>query len=102
MMRARNLCLLLLHLAAGGATRKPVTLDAVTRPEPRTVAAVAWAPDGKGFAYREGDSILYYDVAAQARRKIVSLLPLEARALKPPADQAFDWRNRRVSERSIS
>jgi dipeptidyl-peptidase 4 len=101
-MRTTRLCLLLLPLAAWGAPKKPVTLADVTRPEPLARAAVTWAPDSKGFAYRERDSIFYYDVAAKTRREIVSLLPLEARSTKPTADRAFGWRNRRVAEQSFS
>jgi dipeptidyl-peptidase 4 len=88
---------------AGMAQKKPVTVEAITAR--RTVtgfAPVHWAPDGKRFAWVEEKGIWLYDVPSAKKAKLLTLSDLEAKAVKPPATEAFDWQNRRVSEQSLA
>ncbi|HTM49238.1 MAG TPA: S9 family peptidase [Bryobacteraceae bacterium] len=87
---------------AAAAEKRPVTVEDVvaTRPPRSGSGAIRWAPDGKRFAFREGNSIWQYDAATRLRKEIVSLVPLREKAVKPPAAEAFEWKNRRVAESS--
>jgi dipeptidyl-peptidase-4 len=89
----------LLALAAFGAERKPVTLQ--NMPAPVHMPAIAWAPDGKRFAWMEEKVILQYDVPSKKKKQLVALGPLEEKAVKPPKQEGVDWQNRRVSEQSF-
>ena len=84
------------------AEKRPVTIDDVTATHsPRAGSgADPWAPDGKRFAFREGNSIWQYDVQSKLKKEIVSLIPLREKAVKPSPAEAFDWQNRRVAESS--
>src|SRR5207245_1500610 len=66
----------------------------------RSGGAIHWAPDGKRFAFREGNSIWQYAMQSKLKKEIVSLVPLREKAVKPPPAEAFDWQNRRVAESS--
>ncbi|MGH9662373.1 MAG: hypothetical protein ACRD96_27730, partial [Bryobacteraceae bacterium] len=83
------------------AQKKPVTIEAAAATQ-RPAGAVVWAPDGKRFAYRERNSIWLYDVPSKLRRELVSLPKLEEKAVKGARPETFDWRNRRVVERTFS
>ena len=92
----------LLPLATQGQ-KKPVTIDAITAK--RTVTGfgpVEWAPDGKRFAWLEEKELWLYDVASGQKKLVVDLGDLDAKAVKSAAPEAFDWRNRRVSEQRFS
>ena len=84
------------------AQKKPVTLDTVMQQgRERETPQVVWSPDGKRFAYFQGDEIALYDVAAKSEKTLLSLGPL-VKASVPVAEPArFDWQNRRVSEDSL-
>jgi dipeptidyl-peptidase-4 len=89
---------------AGPATlaqKKPVTIEALSRQAPRAATGVLWSPDGNRFARRQRDQIMLYDVAARTERAVLSLPALESAATKPPAEDTFDWQNRRVSEQPL-
>ncbi len=62
---------------------------------------MVWAPDGKHFAYFQGDEVRLYDVAAKSEKTLLSLGPLEKAAVPVPEAARFDWQNRRVSEDSL-
>ena len=100
-MSRRFTCILALALAgAAFAQKRPVTLDDVTatRSPQSGSGAIHWVPDGKRFAFREGNSIWQYGVQSKLKKEIVSLVPLREKAVKPPRAEAFDWQNRRVAE----
>ena len=100
---SRRLTILLDALAlAALAQKRPVTLDDVvaTRAPRAGSGAITWAPDGKRFAFREGNSIWQYDARSKLKKEIVSLVPLREKAAKSPPAETFDWQNRRVAESS--
>ncbi len=85
------------------AQKKPVTIDAITVERTAThTAPIQWAPDGKRFAWLEEKDLWLYDVAARREKALVDLADLDAKAVKPTAPDAFDWRNRRVSEQRFA
>ena len=89
----------LLCLSVFAAEKTPVTIQ--TMPPPTHMPAVTWAPDGKRFAWIEEKAIWQYEVAAKKKKEMISLTPLEEKAIKPPKPETFDWQNRRVSEQSF-
>ena len=98
MSRRLSILLLILSIAVL-ADKRPVTLDDVTATRaPRAGSgAITWAPDGKRFAFREGNSIWQYDARSKLKKEIVSLVSLRAKAVKSPPAATFDWQNRRVA-----
>jgi dipeptidyl-peptidase-4 len=86
------------------AQKKPVTIETAARiDEPREMRGnIAWAPDGKHFAYRRGKAIMLYDVSAKSEKDLLSLEPLEKAAVQASGAEQFDWQNRRVSESSFA
>src|SRR5260370_21780079 len=99
-MSRRFLPLLLALPLLSPAAKRPVTIDdVVSARDPRSGnSAIAWAPDGKRFAYREHNSIWQYDVPSGLKKEIVSLVPLREKAVAAPAVEASDWQNRRVAD----
>jgi dipeptidyl-peptidase-4 len=97
-MSRRSVILLIALPLTALADKRPVTLDDVV--ETRPPRSEKWAPDGKRFAFREGNSIWQYDVSSKLKREVVSLVKLRAKAVKSPPSETFDWQNRRVSEAS--
>jgi dipeptidyl-peptidase-4 len=96
----RICCILpLAALAAFGAEKKPVTIQ--NMPAPARMPPIAWAPDGKRFAWMEDKAIWQYDVASKKKKQLAALGPLEEKAVKPPKQEGVDWQNRRVSEQSF-
>ncbi len=97
----RRICrvLPLLAVAAWGAEKKPVTIQNL--PAPVRMPPITWAPDGKRFAWMEDKAIFQYDVPSKKRKQLVTLGPLEDKAVKPPKPEGTDWQNRRVSEQSF-
>ena len=91
MSRRYAALLIALSLAIFGQKR-PVTLDDVTATHsPRSGSGpITWAPDGKRFAFREGNSIWQYDARSKLKKEIVSLVPLREKAVKPPPAEAFE------------
>jgi dipeptidyl-peptidase-4 len=84
------------------AQKKPVTLDTVMQQgRERETPQVVWSPDGKRFAYFQGDEIALYDVAAKSEKILLSLGPLVKAAVPVAEPPRFDWQNRRVSEDSL-
>jgi len=61
-----------------------------------------WAPDGRHFVYRNGKSVMLYDVPGKNEKELLSLDSLERAAVRPPEEPHFDWQNRRVNESSIA
>ncbi len=90
---------LVLCLTAFAAEKKPVTLETMTPPPHRP--AITWSPDGKRFAWIDEKAIWQYDVASKKKQQLVSLGPMEDKAIKPTNPEEFNWRNRRVSEHSF-
>src|SRR5260370_41897288 len=92
-MSRRFLPLLLPLPLLSPAAKRPVTIDDVVsaRDPPSGNSAIAWAPDGKRFAYGEHNSIWQYDVPSGLKKEIVSLVPLREKAVAAPAAEAFDW-----------
>lgn len=85
------------------AQRKPVTIDAITAKREITgFAPIQWAPDGKRFAWLEDKQLWTYDVTARQKKKLLDLMDLETKAVKPPEPEVFDWKNRRVSEQQFA
>jgi len=73
-------------MAVFGAEKKPVTIQ--NMPAPARMPPIAWAPDGKRFAWMEDKAIVQYDVASKKRKQLVALGPLEEKAVKPPKQEA--------------
>jgi dipeptidyl-peptidase-4 len=93
---------LLLFPALLAAQKKPVTIEAVTGwQRPSTATEIAWAPDGRRFAFEQDGRVWLYDVPARSRRELVSLAALSAAAVRVPEPAAFEWENRRVREDRI-
>lgn len=98
----RRLLAALLLLPFVFAQKKPVTLEAITGRPPRAVAgSPIWDPDGKRFAYRQGDKIMLYDAAAKSARELLEMRPLNEAAVKVPPETRFNWENRRTREQAI-
>src|SRR5579864_5161604 len=97
----RKLLIFIFIALAAFGQRKPVTLDTLRelRGRVREVPGEpVWAPDGKTFAYRQGQKLMLYEVAAKRTREVTSLEPLDEAAVKAPRAERYDWENRRVSE----
>ncbi len=89
--------------SAALAQKKPVTIDAITAKRSVTgLGPIQWAPNGKHFAWMEDDELWIYDVASGKKKILVNLADLDAKAVKPPSSEAFDWQNRRVSEQRFA
>ena len=101
-MSVRSVFLLVALPLLATAEKRPVSLDdvAATHAARPGSGPIAWAPDGKRFAFRERNSIWQYDVRSKLKKEIVSLVALRQKAVKAPASGAFDWQNRRVAEAS--
>ncbi len=71
---------LLLAVLAGA--REPVTIEVASRPSSpkNAIGPVAWAEDGKRFAYIAGKTLWVYDAAKKRKRELGSLEPLEQAA----------------------
>jgi dipeptidyl-peptidase-4 len=81
--------------------KKPVTLESLAGRGGRggfgdAGGPPSWAPDGKTFAFRQGRNLMLYNPAAKSSREILSLEPLDAAAVRPPAEERFNWDNRRL------
>lgn len=87
---------MLLAIAGLAAEKKPIAIQNI--PAPVHLPEIAWAPDGKRFAWMEEKAISQYDVASKKKKQLVALGPLEEKAVKPPKQEGVDWQNRRVSE----
>ena len=98
------LLLLTTLLALSAQTRKkPVTIDAITaKHEVTGFAPIRWSPDSKRFAWLEDKQIWVYEVASGQKKSVVSLVDLDAKAVKAPEPEIFDWQNRRVSEQEFA
>ena len=92
--------LLLFALAALGAEKKPVTIEALySGPRERPAPSLEWAPDGRRFAYEQDKAIWVYDVPSADKKQVLALDKLKPVAA--PEAEAFDWQNRRVAEKSF-
>ena len=82
------------------AQKKPVTLENMGGGRGGRggdfAAAPVWAPDGKTFAFRQGRNLMLYNPATKSSKEILSLEPLDAAAVRPPAEERFSWDNRRL------
>jgi dipeptidyl-peptidase-4 len=84
------------------AAKKPITLDVLAKPPHADNGGTPlWAPDGKHFAFYKDKTVMLYDVPAKTSKQLIDLEPLEAAAIKVPAAERFDWRNRRVQTESF-
>ena len=101
----RRIILTILAACLLWAQKKPVTLEALqefrARSRPATPGPVAWAPDSKSFAYRQGNALRLYEVAKRNSREIVNLQDVDAAATTPAEAEVFSWENRRVEEQSL-
>src|SRR5438552_6982634 len=94
---------LLLAFSAALAQKKPVTIDSITSATPRGgPGPIQWAPDGKRFAYEEGEKLWLYDTPSKSKKELAALSALTAKAVKTPEPDFTDWQNRRVSEQSFA
>jgi hypothetical protein len=50
----------------------------------------------KDFAFRQGRNLMLYNPATKSSKEILSLEPLDAAAVRPPAEERFSWDNRRL------
>lgn len=102
-LRRSALIALLLAAALCAATRKPVTIEAVTAEvkQQAGLAAVVWAPDGTRFASVENNSVWLYSVPGGERRELTSLMKLEGAAARVPPAEIFAWENRGVAEETM-
>ncbi len=98
-----RVCLVFLISVPLLAQKKPVTVEALTSMRPRGAMAGApiWSPDGKSFAFQQGDTVMRYDIAAKQSQELLVLKPLAEAAVKPHAAERFDWENRGVHEEPI-
>ena len=97
---------LLIRLTAF-AQKKPITLETLNQGGGRGGRGggpVNWAPDGKTFVFRQGQSLRIYDPATKGSKELISTEALDAAAVKPPArirpvrlDQPANARRRRCS-----
>src|SRR5690348_13730004 len=94
--------LFLLLISSAFAQKKPITLETLNgagRGGGRSGAGMpmAWAPDGKAFVFRQGQSLMLYDAAGKTSRELASIEEMEKAALNPPSDEGpMDWQNRRA------
>src|SRR5271154_4686189 len=85
------------------AQKKPVTIDSITSAGPRGgPGPIQWAPDGKRFAYEEGEKLWLYDVPSKSKKDIATLSDFSAKAVKTLEPDVTDWQNRHVSEQSFA
>lgn len=100
-MRLRFLALFLLCLVPGwsASAKKPVTIEALLRPNTgrRAAMQVTWSPNGDEFVAIESGKLQLYDVGSGKTREIIATSKLAQSAEKPEAPTVFDWTNRRVS-----
>ena len=104
LMRFSALALLLaLVPAAAPGQKKPVTMESIAAaPAVRAgFGQVLWAPDGKRFAYTEQRILMIYDVPSAAKKELLKLAAVEAKAVKYDRAEAFEFENRGVSEQAI-
>jgi putative hemolysin len=97
----RKLLIFIIFALAVSGQRKPVTLDSLNQLRGRVrevPGEPVWAPDGKTFAYRQGQKLMLYDLSEKRTREVISLEPLDEAAVKTPRSESYDWENRRVSE----
>jgi dipeptidyl-peptidase-4 len=86
----------------GAAQRKPVTIEAITATHKVGEAgSPIWAPNGKAFAYRQGDKINLYEMGPKRSRELLQMESLKSAATSVPADREFGWENRGVREDMI-
>jgi dipeptidyl-peptidase-4 len=82
------------------AQKKPVTLENMGGGRGGRggdfAAAPVWAPDGKTFAFRQGRNLMLYNPSTKSSKELLSLEPLDAAAVRPPAEERFNWDNRRL------
>ena len=103
MHRTTALVLASLFGLAAHAQKKPVTIEAITAEKHVTgFEPVQWAPNGTRFAWLEKKELRLYDIASGHEQTLLNLADLESEAVKPPAAESFDWKNRHVSEQSFA
>src|SRR5579862_6230761 len=103
MPSARLILAFVLAFSTTLAQKKPVTIDSITSAPPRGgPGPIQWAPDGKRFAYEEGEKLWLYDATSKSKKEIATLSDLTAKAVKTPEPELTDWQNRRVSEQSFA
>ena len=91
-------CISCLPLAA----RKPVTIDAVVHAASNAAAhETVWSPDGSRLAINQRGVISVCEVRSGRRHDVISFDQLNAAAVRPPAQAAFEWTDRRVGEQPI-
>ena len=68
------------------AQKKPITIETLTertRPAGAFTGEIVWSPDGKRFAYMQGNRVMLYDMRAKAETELLSLDALEKAAIPP-------------------
>ncbi len=85
------------------AQKKPVTIEAISsmRMSNDEPGSPIWAPDGKSFAFRQGEKVMQYDIASKQSHELFSMEPLNKAVVKVPPGERFDWENRGVHEAAI-
>src|SRR5262249_55667109 len=51
--------------------------------------------------FRQGTTLMLYDVASKRSRQVATLNALDADAIEPSSPARFDWENRRVEEQTL-
>jgi dipeptidyl-peptidase 4 len=97
-----GLLLLLLLLAPAFGQKKPITLETLNLPPRRdTPGPAVWAPNGKMFAYEQGDKLMIYNPARKSSRMVVSTEAMSDAAVKVPDNGPAAWQDRYVREAGL-
>ncbi len=98
----RSTIVLLLAAMAGGAAKKPVTIDTVMTNPPATAAArILWAPDGASYVTQAKGKVTLHRLNPRGASELVDLKELEGKAKMVAKTAPFDWENRRVTEQPL-
>ncbi|PWU02281.1 MAG: hypothetical protein C5B51_21175 [Terriglobia bacterium] len=94
----RKFGVFLLLASAASAQKKPVTLESLVEEPPREAGATVWAPDGKSFAFRQGQDLMVYAAETKTARRVAGFRELENASVSLPlVGVPFEWTNRRES-----
>jgi dipeptidyl-peptidase-4 len=100
-MRFLLISAVLAGVLSAQSAKKPVTLDSVLAAPPESPIAPVWSPEGKRFAFTLDKTVVLYDIEARTETELFPLKQFEEAARKSVKKEAFDWKNRRVSERRM-
>lgn len=94
--------LFLLLLAPAFGQKKPITLETLNQPARRDAPGTAvWAPNGKVFAYEQGDKLMIYNPARKSSRMVVSTEAMSDAAVKVSDNGPAAWQDRYVRDAGL-